>query len=102
MACRYDTCKAGASSMQTCTLSAIVNDRLQQGVSPRQVRLELSARGVRWRYGFTRVQGPRERVRNLRRAGLKPCEGCGHGYLIADHSPLCPECLVAKWTGGPS
>jgi len=98
--------------MHTINLSDIVKQLLDQGFQPRDVRLQLANRGIKWNYGYSRylgpasgrsipVVGPKERARNLRRVGLKACRTCGQGYPIAVAGFLCSNCLIEKWSPTP-
>lgn len=72
----------------------IVATLLSQGFSARDIRRQLSSRGIRWQYNFTPHSGKREAIR--RRRVLQLCEkGCGGRRVTG--SDLCPDCLAAKW-----
>lgn len=85
--------------METVRLSDLINEGLQAGLTPHQIRVGLAARGVRWSYNYA-GQGPgtRERARRLRQAGLTMCP-CGRAFKREEavDMTLCDDCLHAKW-----
>lgn len=89
----------------TVKLSDIVRQLLEQGHHPRDVRLVLASRGIKWAYSFSVHKGGRrygmtgsvrEKRRNLKRLGMKPCSLCQMGTDI-NGGDVCPECLIEKW-----
>ena len=84
----------------TVRLSELIQELLKSGHTPRQVRLELQRRGIRWAYNYDRkTPGSRERAKNLRRIGQKPCGMCGAGIPLKGSADACEPCLTEKWTG---
>jgi hypothetical protein len=82
------------------TVDQIAHQLMDQGFSPRDVRLHFQKSGIRWSYVFKPgFQNSREKARRMRQ--FKLCvSGCGN-KAAGGASGLCEPCLIDKWQARP-
>lgn len=87
------------STPRQMSAKAFINEALQRGIHPKQIRLKLQDAGIHWPYSFTAYdgerrlahQGRRERARRLKQVSI--CERCSEPIAADRTLRTCDSCL---------